>query len=84
MEGIVIKSFPYREKSKIVHLYTPNGMVSAKVLDAMKNKLGFITTLNHVSFEISNSKLPTMLEYTIVESFYNLHEDLNKIFTLRI
>lgn len=51
MEGIVLKSLSYKEKSKLVYLYTPVGMKSVLVYDFNKNA-GFTTTLNHVSFEV--------------------------------
>ena len=79
MEGIVINTIDYKEKSKIVYLYTPNGINSVKALDVMKKNLGFTVTLNHVDFEYSNSKFPTVLEYSLKKSYYNLYEDLNKM-----
>ncbi len=79
MEGIVIKSIDYKEKSKLIYLYTPEGMKSVKAIDANKTKLGFITTLNHVEFEHSAGKLPTVLEYSIKKSFYHLYADISKI-----
>ena len=62
MEGIVINTIDYKEKSKIVYLYTPNGISSVKALDVMKKNLGFTVTLNHVEYNVSNSKFPTVLE----------------------
>lgn len=53
MEGIVIKTIDYKEKSKIVYLYTSFGMKSIKALDVLRTKLGFVTTLNVVDFELS-------------------------------
>ena len=35
MEGIVIKTIDYKEKSKIVYLYTSFGMKSIKALDVL-------------------------------------------------
>ena len=85
MEGIVINTIDYKEKSKIVYLYTPNGINSVKALDVMKKNLGFTVTLNHVDFEVSNSKFPTVLEYTLKKSYYNSFQDIKKmgvVFTL--
>ncbi len=79
MEGIVIKSIEYKEKSKLVYLYTPFGMKGVKALDAAKTKLGFVTTLNWVEFEATDSKLPTVIEYSLKESFYSLYSDLSKV-----
>lgn len=79
MEGIVINTIDYKEKSKIVYLYTPNGISSVKALDVMKKNLGFTVTLNYVEYNVSNSNFPTVLEYSLKKSYYNLYEDLNKI-----
>ena len=69
MEGIVINTIDYKEKSKIVYLYTPNGINSVKALDVMKKNLGFIVTLNHVEYNVSNGKFPTVLEYNLIKSY---------------
>ena len=85
MEGIVINTIDYKEKSKIVYLYTPNGISSVKALDVMKKNLGFTVTLNYVEFEMSNSKFPTVLEYSLKKSYYNSFQDIKKmgvVFTL--
>ena len=71
MEGIVINTIDYKEKSKIVYLYTPNGINSVKALDVMKKNLGFIVTLNHVEYNVSNGKFPTVLEYNLIKSYYD-------------
>lgn len=82
MEGIVIKSIDYKEKSKLVYLYTPSGIKSVKALDVSKTKLGFITTLNQVEFEASAGKLPTVLDYSLMKSHYSLYQNLDKISVL--
>ena len=79
MEGIVINTIDYKEKSKIVYLYTPNGISSVKALDVMKKNLGFTVTLNHVEYNVSNSNFPTVLEYSLKKCYYYLYEDLNKM-----
>lgn len=79
MEGIVLKTIDYKEKSKLVYLYTPSGIISVKALDASKTKLGFITTLNQVEFEMTLGKLPTVTEYSLKKSFYSLYENLTKV-----
>ena len=78
MEGIVINAIEYKEKSKIVYLYTPNGLVSVKALD-VKTKLPFVTSLNVVEFNMSNSKFPTLIEYNLRRTFYSFHTDISKL-----
>jgi DNA repair protein RecO (recombination protein O) len=84
MEGIVINTIDYKEKSKIVYLYTPNGINSVKALDVMKKNLGFTVTLNHVEYSISNSKFPTVLEYSLKKSYFDLCTNLSKINIINI
>ncbi|MCM1131213.1 MAG: DNA repair protein RecO [Anaeroplasma bactoclasticum] len=79
MEGIVLKTIDYKEKSKLVYLYTPVGIKSVKALDASKTKLGFVTTLNQVEFEMTKGKLPTVTEYSLKKSFYSIYESLKKV-----
>lgn len=79
MEGIVIKSIDYKEKSKLVYLYTPSGIKSIKALDANKTKLGFVTTLNIVEFEATGGSFPTVTEYTLKKSFYSMNQSIEKI-----
>ena len=84
MEGIVINTIDYKEKSKIVYLYTPNGINSVKALDVMKKNLGFTVTLNHVEYSISNSKFPTVLEYSLKKSYFDICTNLSKINIINI
>ena len=79
MEGIVINTIDYKEKSKIVYLYTPNGISSVKALDVMKKNLGFTVTLNHVEYNVSNSKFPTVLEYSLKKSYFNSCDNIKKM-----
>lgn len=78
VEGIVIKSIDYKEKSKLVYLYTPFGIQSIKALDA-KGKLGFVTTLNLVEYEQTTSTLPTVIEYSLKKSYFSFYENIEKI-----
>ena len=81
-EGIVISSVDYKESSKIVNLYTPNGKVSiiAKgALNPKKGLLGFITTGNIVSFVSTDTNFKSLVEYSFIDGVYNLNESIEKI-----
>lgn len=81
-EGIVIRSFDYKEKSKIVHLYTPQGMDSVLARDALKmnsGKIDFITTLNVVYYHKNKGALPSLKEYQLRRSFYHLNQKIKKM-----
>lgn len=75
MEGIVLKSLSYKEKSKLVYLYTPVGMKSVLVYDINKNT-GFTMTLNCVSYEVKKGNLPSLLSYELLESHYGMNVHL--------
>lgn len=81
-EGIVISSIDYKESSKIVNLYTPNGKISVNAKGALnpkKGMLGFITTGNVVSFVTTDTKTKTMTEYQLEYSVYNLNQSIEKL-----
>lgn len=81
-KGIVIGSIDYKEKSKIVYLYTPNGKESILAGGSKSIKagmLGFTTTLNYVEYVKTNSNLPKLIEYNIIDSYYDLSNSLDKM-----
>ena len=84
-EGIIVKTIPYKETSKIVYLYTNEGFKSVKAIGAKKSKnssFGFGEIGNIVSFIASDSSFPTISEYEIIYSSYKLTEDFNSIMAL--
>ena len=86
-KGLIIDSIDYKEKSKIIYLYTPYGKESILVKAGKAYKagnLGMITTLNEVSYVKSKAKLPVMIEYHILNSYFNLTNSIKKIEALKI
>ncbi len=84
-EGIIIKTIPYKETSKIVYLYTNDGIKSVKALGAKKpknNSFGFGEIGNIVSYISSDSNFPSVSEYEILYSSYKLTSDYNSIMAL--
>ncbi|MGM9969558.1 MAG: DNA repair protein RecO [Anaeroplasma sp.] len=78
--GIVYKTIDYKETSKIVYLYTPNGKVSIKALGALKIKNGllpFVTIGNVVSFVSNDDEFKTLLEFNLEKGIINYTEDLS-------
>lgn len=87
VQGLIISSIDYKEKSKIVYLYTPNGHDSVRASrskDISSGLLGFTTTLNEVMYVKSNAKFPTVIEYRILDSYFSLTESVSKIQAVRI
>ncbi|MBE6137480.1 MAG: DNA repair protein RecO [Erysipelotrichaceae bacterium] len=80
IKGLVISSIDYKEKSKVVYLYTPNGHDSVKAYqskDFKKGLLGFTTTLNEVSYVKTNSKFSTLMEYSVLNNNFKLTESVD-------
>ena len=81
LEGIVIRTIHYNESSEIVHLYTKHGNISVMAKGARKyksHKLAFCQPLTKVKVIISNSSLPTLIDYSIVDNYDSIKEDLKK------
>ena len=85
--GLVIGSLDYKEKSKIVYLYTPFGKKSvlATGSKAIKNNmLGFTTTLNQVDYISTNANLPRLIEFNLIKSGFDLITSIEKIEAIKI
>ena len=85
--GIVVKSIDYKENSKIVYVYTNEGIKSIRAIGAKNPKkglLGFIITGNIVSFIASDTSFPSLLEFNVEESIYDITKSIDKINTLNI
>lgn len=81
-KGLIIDSIDYKEKSKIIYLYTPLGKESILVKAGKAYKagnLGMITTLNEVAYVKSKANLPVMIEYHILNSYFDITESIKKI-----
>lgn len=86
-EGIVISSIDYKEKSKITYLYTPLGNESILVRGAKKynqSLLDFTTTLNEVKYIKTKSSLPSLVEFRLIKSHFDITLDINKIKAIKV
>lgn len=79
IEGIVIRVIHYNESSEIVHLYTEYGNISVIAKGARKfksNKLSFCQPLTKVKFIATNSSLPSLIDYSVVDNYNYIKDDL--------
>lgn len=79
VEGIVLDALDYKDKSKIVHLYTPFGMDSVLAVHAAaltSGKTAFAQTFNEVEYLKSKAALPKLIEYRLQTSHYDFSSDL--------
>lgn len=80
--GLVLYSIEYKEKGRIVNLYTKYGIKGVLVNNAMNLKshnLAFCNTLNVLNFIATGKDLLRLKEYSVVSSYYELTEDLSKM-----
>lgn len=85
LEGIVFKSITYKEKSKIVYLYTKIGKISVKAIgskNSKKNTFGFGEVGNIVSFVSTDAEFPSLIEYEIINSAYKYTNSFDSIMAL--
>lgn len=81
-KGIVLYSIDYKEKSKIIYLYTKYGIKSYLVTNASNQKghnLAIANTLNVVSFIATENNLPKIKEYDVLVNSFDVANDLKKI-----
>ncbi len=81
IEGITLSSIEYKEKSKIVYMYTKYGKISFKALGSLNQKKGMlplISTMNHLNVIMTDSKFPTAIDYTILGLYDYIKNDLKK------
>lgn len=82
IKGLVLYSIDYKEKSKIVYLYTPYGHDSVKAnrsKEMNSGQMGFTMGLNEVAYIKSAGRLPALLEYRLEESFFDLSQSISKM-----
>lgn len=80
-EAIVIKNQNYKETSKIVYLYTKDGIVSciAKGAHRKESKIRpFIEAISKVNVNLSNANFPTLISAEIMDNHTNIKYDLEK------
>lgn len=86
MRGIIVKSLDYKEKSKIVYIYSILGLKGYKVLGVKGKKnvsSGSLITGNIIDFTFIDSSFPTLQEFYTIKSNLNCSNDLKTIEVLR-
>ncbi len=81
-EGIIIRQINYKESSKILHVYTPEGMISLLVQGAKKLNSPFLTvtdTFNHIRGFYSGKGLFRLVEADSIHTYDKIKSDLIKV-----
>lgn len=82
IQGIIIRSVDYKEKDKILDIFTPNGFitVNARGVRSQKAKLRpFVSVMTFGEFVYSNTKSGNILSgVDCIDNFYSAWGDINK------
>ena len=81
IEGIILKKINYKDSSKIIYIYTKDGLTSVLIHGSnnMKSKyLGLAKILSHVALHVSGKDLKTLRDGDILEDNRNILNDLTK------
>ena len=85
--GFIYKGIDYKESSKIIYLYTPEGKVSFKALGVNKKNNPFSSTLltsNIIEYEVTASNFPSLINANISYSFMNDLDNLDILEAIRV
>ena len=81
-EGLIIKQINYKESSKILYVYTPEGLISLLVHGAKKLSSPLLHTtdnLNLIKGFYSGKGLKTLTDAEIINDYEPIKNDLNKV-----
>lgn len=83
IEGIVISEYPFEESSKIIKVFTKDGIISIIAKGAKKLKSPFFSVTSKLSYGIFNimykeSGLSRLLDVDILNDYRNIRKDIVK------
>lgn len=81
IEGIILRKLDYKESSKIIHVYTNNGLRSVLVHGSRNMKSPFLNltrVMNHVGLHVSGKDLLTLRDGDVLDDYHIVKEDLEK------
>lgn len=82
--GIIINEYPFEDTSKIINIFTPDGLVGVLAKGAKKIKSPFFGTTTRFSygcFDINYKEngLSTLKDANIINNYTNIKKDITKI-----
>ncbi len=81
-QGVILRQIAYKESSKIIHLYTNQGLISLLAHGAKRLKSPFLSSLdrfNMVEVFATGKDLKTLSDVSVIESFPSVKADLMKL-----
>jgi len=80
-DGLILKQIPFKESSKILHVYTAEGMKSVLVHGAKKFGSPYLSSsenLNLVKFQATGRDLLTLTDADLIEVYPRIKADLER------
>ncbi len=81
IEGLILKQINYKESSKILYLYTKNGLISVLAHGSNKLKspyLNLVRVFSHVKLSVSGKDLKTLRDGEVINRYMELTTDIEK------
>lgn len=84
IEGIVVSEYPFEESSKIINIFTDEGIIGVIAKGAKKLKSPFFSVTSKLSYGLFNiiykeNGLSTLVDADIFNNFTNIRKDINRI-----
>ena len=84
IEGIVISEYPFEESSKIIKIFTKEGIVDVIAKGAKKLKSPFFSVTSKLSYGIFNitykdNGLSKLIDVDILNDYRNIKKDISKV-----
>lgn len=84
IEGIVISEYPFEETSKIIKIFTKDGIISVIAKGAKKLKSPFFSVTSKISYGIFNitykeNGLSKLIDADILNDYRNIKKDITKV-----
>lgn len=81
IEGLILKFIPYKETSKILYVYTKDGLESVLVHGARKIKsphLNLTQLMNRVNLDVTGKDLLILRDGDLIDDYATIKNDLNR------
>ncbi len=84
IEGIVVSEYPFEEASKIIKVFTREGIISVVAKGAKKIKSPFFSVTSKLSYGVFNinykeNSLSNLLDVDILDDYRNIKKDITRI-----
>jgi len=84
IEGIVISEYPFEESSKIIKIFTKNGIIDVIAKGAKKLKSPFFSVTSKLSYGVFNitykeNGLSKLIDADILNDYRNIKKDISRV-----